>query len=244
MKDTFCQSLTVILYLHFCSTPRTSFILKLPTVDKFKICQRVGRSTSLGNSPRCSKQTSEWEVIICHQTPLPVNCCQMLVGAPLPVSLYTRLWQEARQLFGGLPLFKKSAWTGRRWALNKQIINDWTEFQDWRLLWKVQHRSLLLSLSARLKLPPATCGFCAFLQVKQSYLVLTEERLNAINDWHVSEADRMHTHTQTHTHTWADLICKCFTARHLLDVLPWVEVIPFVQGPTQLMGKHTWTEEY
>lgn len=125
----------------------------------------------------------------------------MLAGAPLPVSLYTRLWQEARQLFGGLPLFKKSAWTGRRWALNKQIINDWTEFQDWRLLWKVQHRSLLLSLSARLKLPPATCGFCAFLQVKQSYLVLTEERLNAINDWHVSEADRMHTHTQTHTHT-------------------------------------------
>lgn len=109
----FCSSLTIILNLHFCFT--SSFILKLPTVAYFfKICQSTGQSRSEGNSRRCSKQISEWEVIISHQTTLPANCCQMLAGVALPVSSYTQPWQTASELFGSLPLFWNSAWTGKR----------------------------------------------------------------------------------------------------------------------------------
>lgn len=44
------------------------------------------------------------------------------------------------------------------------------------------------------------------------------------------------TRTHTHTHTWADLVCQWFTMSHLVNVLLRVEVIPFMQGPAQLMS--------
>lgn len=79
-----------------------------------QICQSIGQSSFQGNSPQHSKQISEWEVIISHQTQLPANWCQMLAGVTLPVSLYTQRWQTASQLFEGLFLFWKSSWTETR----------------------------------------------------------------------------------------------------------------------------------
>lgn len=37
------------------------------------------------------------------------------------------------------------------------------------------------------------------------------------------------------THTWAHLVCQRFSFSHLVDILLWVEVIPFVQAPAELM---------
>lgn len=83
----------------------------------------IGQSSFQGNSPQCSKQISEWEVITSHQTPLPANCWQRVA---LPVSLYSQLWQTASQLFGGLFLFWKSSRQEKdKYCTNKNKWLNW-----------------------------------------------------------------------------------------------------------------------